>query len=199
MEERIMTPEAKIEALLYAAGEEGVSLKHLSEILDTSLKRINESIEKLDLHYNSDKNSGLTLLFVGNQVLLVTKKEMEPILKQYAQSPLKTSLSNAALEILSIIAYKQPLTRMEIDEIRGVHSGGSLQKLILRGLIKEKGRLDAPGRPVIYGTTSYFLNYFGLENINDLPPLPDINEHSTKELDLFNNSEHQGTEIEENE
>ena len=185
----MMSLEAKIEALLYAAGEEGIPLTELCELVEIDLDEMKTFLKQLEYVYTKDPTRGLTLLFVSNRVLLVAKKEMEPILRTYAHRPLQTSLSAAALEILSIIAYKQPLTRLEVDAIRGVHSGGSIQKLLLRGLIKEKGRLDTPGRPVIYETTDYFLNYFGLKKIQDLPPLAELEEPTLKESDLFSNSE----------
>ncbi|UJF16681.1 SMC-Scp complex subunit ScpB [Jeotgalibaca sp. MA1X17-3] len=84
-------------------------------------------------------------------------------------SPFSANLSQAALETLAIVAYKQPITRIEIDEIRGVQSSSLLQRLLIRGLVKEMGREETPGRPIIYGTTEYFMNYFGLQDIQDLP------------------------------
>lgn len=184
-----MKPEANIEAVLYAAGEEGVSLSHLSDLLNLSLNEVNKSISHLDNKYNQDPLSGLVLLSTADRYILAAKKEAEPIIRRFAQSPLRTPLSRAALEILAIVAYKQPVTRVEIDLIRGVQSGGSLQKLILRGLVKEKGRLEGPGRPTLYGTTDYFLNYFGLNNLESLPELPKAEEDAMVGLDLFSNSE----------
>lgn len=97
-----------------------------------------------------------------------------------------TNLSQAALETLAIIAYKQPLTRMEIDEIRGVQTSGALQKLTLRGLIEPKGRAEGPGRAILYGTSGYFMDYFGLKDLNDLPKITELEtETSEKESDLF--------------
>lgn len=85
-------------------------------------------------------------------------------------------LTKALLEVLAIVAYRQPITRLEIDDIRGVQSSGSLQKLMVRGLVDTHGRLDAPGRPFLYSTTPAFLNYFGLSDLDELPPLPDQDE-----------------------
>lgn len=114
------------------------------------------------------------------------KKEYAEVIKSYAISPLSTNLSQAALETLAIIAYKQPLTRMEIDEIRGVQTSGALQKLTLRGLIEEKGRVEGPGRAILYGTSRYFLDYFGLKKLSELPKISDLEqEPAENESDLF--------------
>jgi len=183
-----MTPmktEALIESILYVAGEEGISLKELSDVLEISKEEIRESVKNLKKDYDENGNRGLTLLDVAERIVLATKKEAEPALRKYAQAPFMTPLSKAALEILAIIAYKQPITRVEIDHIRGVQSGGSLQKLVLRGLVEEKGRVEGPGRPLLYGTTSYFLNYFGLNNLSELPELPEEDTVSQQEIDLF--------------
>ena len=109
------------------------------------------------------------------------------MIKQYFEIPLTVPLTNALLEVLAIIAYRQPITRLEIDEIRGVQSSGSLQKLMARGLIDTHGRLDAPGRPFRYVTTESFLDYFGLSSLEDLPPLPEQEDPDSADLsgDLF--------------
>lgn len=126
------------------------------------------------------------MLEVGNHYQLATKKEYAGIIKKYAVSPLSTNLSQAALETLAIIAYKQPLTRMEIDEIRGVQTSGALQKLLLRGLIEDKGRVNGPGRAILYGTTNYFMDYFGLKNIKELPAIDELEQDQEEvESDLF--------------
>ena len=119
--------------------------------------------------------------------MLSTKKEYASLLKQYAQSSINQSLSQAALECLPIVAYKQPITRAEIEELRGVQSSGSVQKLVTRRLIEEKSRVDGPGRAILYGTTAYFLDYFGLKTVDELPPVEQLDENAEKEIpnDLF--------------
>jgi len=121
---------------------------------------------------------------------LATKAEVEPVVKKYFESPLSTNLSRASLEVLAIIAYKQPITRIEIDDIRGVQSSSTIQKLVLRQMIEDTGRADEPGRPIIYKTTAEFLNYFGLKTIKELPPLKDeeADDESQSEtlINLFN-------------
>lgn len=183
----MMSLYGKIESLLFVVGEEGISLDELSFLLKKETSEIFEGIRFLEHKYQGDKDCALHVLEVGNQFVLSTKKEYAATLKQYAQSPMSNHLSQAALETLSIIAYKQPVTRMEIDEIRGVQSTGSVQKLLARQLIEEKGRVNAPGRAILYGTSPYFMNYFGLETINDLPSVEEMEEELSQELpsDLF--------------
>ncbi|RSU15570.1 SMC-Scp complex subunit ScpB [Vagococcus elongatus] len=177
----------KIESLLFVVGEEGISLDELSFLLKKETAEVFEAIRFLEHKYQKDRDCALHILEVGNQFILSTKKECADLLKKYAQSPMSNHLSQAALETLSIIAYKQPVTRMEIDEIRGVQSTGSVQKLLARQLIEEKGRVNAPGRAILYGTSTYFMNYFGLETINDLPSVKEMEAELIHELpsDLF--------------
>ncbi|MGX7029947.1 SMC-Scp complex subunit ScpB [Vagococcus zengguangii] len=179
--------QSKIEALLFVVGQEGVSIDELAYYTQQPTSIIYQEIEHLMNKYQQDENSALNILEVGTQFVLTTKKEMAELLKDYAQSSLSHNLSQAALESLSIVAYKQPITRVEIDEIRGVQSAGSLQKLLSRNLIEERGRLDGPGRPILYGTTNYFMNYFGLETLNDLPSIEEMEKEFAEELptDLF--------------
>jgi len=107
-------------------------------------------------------------------------------LKKLVESPQTTTLSQASLETLAIIAYKQPITRAEIEEIRGVKTERPLQTLVGKGLVKEVGRLEGPGRPILYGTTKEFLDYFGLKSLDELPPLPEKNEKDVQEeADLY--------------
>lgn len=177
--------EAAIEALLFVAGDEGLSLEEIATLLETSTQTVYAELMKLQGKYKADE-SGLTLLEVGNRFELATKKEHSMVVKKYAASPFATNLSQAALETLAIIAYKQPITRMEIDEIRGVQSSGSLQKLVLRGLIKETGRVETPGRPILYGTSDYFMDYFGLKKLSELPDITELDmENEEKETDLY--------------
>ena len=140
---------AAIEALLFVSGDEGLSLEEMASLIDTSTQFTYQLLMQLQQRYIESKTNGLMLLEVGNHYQLATKKEYADLIKKYAVSPLSTNLSQAALETLAIIAYKQPLTRMEIDEIRGVQTSGALQKLLLRGLIEDKGRVNGPGRAIL--------------------------------------------------
>ncbi|WP_237756467.1 SMC-Scp complex subunit ScpB, partial [Lactiplantibacillus herbarum] len=150
---------------------------------------ITTMLTSLATKYDQDDESALTVLSTANTYRLATKATVAPVLKRYFEAPLTTNLSQASLEVLAIIAYRQPLTRIEIDEIRGVHSGSTIQKLVLRQLVTETGRLSEPGRPILYGTTEFFLDYFGLKSLDDLPAIDlaalSDTEHPAPEADLF--------------
>ncbi|ALS00597.1 segregation and condensation protein B [Enterococcus silesiacus] len=182
-----MTTISQIEAILFVVGEEGIGLEELSYLLELSTAKTYEALTALKERYASDKQAALNILEVGNHFVLSTKKVFAPLLKKYAQSPISNSLSQAALETLSIVAYKQPISRVEVDEIRGVQSAGSMQKLVARQLIEEKGRVDGPGRAILYGTTPYFMDYFGLKSLEELPDIHQMEEEIAEELplDLF--------------
>ncbi len=174
---------AIIEAILFVAGDEGLTLEELSKLIDKPLDKVARLIEELALKYKNDETSGILLIETANKYQLVTKKEYAVYIKRYAQSPFSQTLSRALLETLAIVAYKQPITRIEIEEIRGVQVASNLQKLKTRQLVEEVGRLDKPGRPLLYGTTPFFLDYFG---INSLEELPELSEESEEEMsDLF--------------
>lgn len=177
---------AILEGLLFAAGDEGLSLKQISDVLEVEQSRAIELIEKLKKEYE-EKNRGLQLVEIANTYQLTTKKEHSDYLKKLVESHTSSSLSQAALETLAIIAYRQPITRAEIEEIRGVKTERPLQTLSAKALIKEVGRAEGAGRAILYGTTKEFLDYFGLKTIHELPPLPESVEEDTvgEEADLF--------------
>lgn len=182
-----MNKKSELEALLFVVGDEGIGLEELSFLLNTKTAGVYDLIQELQKDYQESPTSALNILEVGNHFVLTTKREFAPLLKKYAQSPLANRLSQAALETLSIIAYKQPITRIEVDEIRGVQSSGSVQKLVARQLIEEKGRVDGPGRAILYGTTPYFMDYFGLKDLQELPDIQAMESELDEEmpLDLF--------------
>ncbi len=157
----------QLEALLFVAGDIGINVKELQQLLGLSINEIYNLIQQY-----KDKlkqcDSALELIQTADSVKLVTRPAYGQLLEDYAQSAYNHRLSQAALEILAIIAYKQPVTRLDIEDIRGVSSSGPIQKLILHDLIKEDGRLDVPGRPILYTTTSTFLDAFGLNDLDDL-------------------------------
>ena len=173
-----------IEAILFVAGDEGLTLEELSKLTDKSIDAMAILIEDLAIKYHNDEESGLLLIETANKFQKVTKKEYAEAIKRYAQSPFSQTLSRPLLETLAIIAYKQPITRIEVEEIRGVQVASNLQKLRTRQLIEEVGRLDKPGRPLLYGTTPYFLDYFGVNSIEELPELTDL-EADDEISDLF--------------
>lgn len=184
-----MTNIEQIEALLFVAGDEGVTVAELEHATGFAKPAITTMLTNLAEKYADQADCALTVLSTENTYRLATKADVAGVVKRYFEAPLSTSLSQASLEVLAIIAYRQPLTRIEIDEIRGVHSGSTIQKLVLRQLVTETGRLSEPGRPILYGTTELFLDYFGLKSLDDLPAidlaaLSDA-EHPAPETDLF--------------
>ena len=179
-----MTFYRELEALLFVAGQEGISLAELSFVLKEPTTTIQQAMQELKQHYETREQAIFYILEVGSQFVLSTKKEFAPLLKEYARSPLSAKLSQAALETLAIIAYKQPITRIEIEDIRGVKAAGAIQKLTTTQLIEEKGRVDGPGRAILYGTTDYFMNYFGLKNLTELPDIETMEADLAEELPL---------------
>ncbi|HVH96819.1 MAG TPA: SMC-Scp complex subunit ScpB [Bacillus sp. (in: firmicutes)] len=179
--------EGIIESLLFAAGDEGLTIKQISEVLEMETIVAVDILSKLVSEYNENQKRGIMIVQLAETYQLVTKKEYSPFLKKLVESPNNTALSQAALETLAIIAYKQPITRIEIEEIRGVKTDRPLQTLTAKALIKEMGRVEGPGRAYLYGTTKEFLDYFGLRNIKELPPLPEKleEENIQEEADLF--------------
>jgi segregation and condensation protein B len=157
-----------IEGLLFASGDEGLDAKQLAEILEQDVHLISDLVHDLkgDL---GRAGRGIQIVEIAGAFQLTTLAEHAPFFERLAYSPTRSSLSQAALETLSIIAYKQPITRVEIEEIRGVKSDRALHTLSAKDLIEEKGRAEAVGRPILYGTTKQFLDYFGLGSIKELP------------------------------
>lgn len=173
----------ELAAILFLVGEEGVSLKTLAQTLDQDPAAIKEGIQALKAKLEAWPDSPVKLVRFGDHYQLITHSELAGLVERFAQSPLQQKLTRAAIETLAIVAYRQPITRMSVDEIRGVSSQAMLQKLVGRDLIQEVGRIDGPGRPVLYGVTDYFLNYFGLKSLEDLPPIEELalNSQTTSE------------------
>lgn len=176
---------AKIEGLLFISGDEGISLADLSGITGFMKPAVLGMLDELQKKYHENENCALTLLQSGETYRLATKSSLAPVMKAYFEKPLTSPLTQALLEVLAIIAYRQPITRIEIDDLRGVQSSGSIQKLIARGLIETHGRLNVPGRPFKYVTTDAFLDYFGLQSIKDLPPLTEQMSLEDMDSDIF--------------
>ena len=174
---------AALEGLLFIVGEDGMDIRQIEEILEISHEESLELIKKLCEIYDT-KERGLQLYVLGNRLKLTTKKEHSHFYKKLAleESPI---LSQAALETLAIIAYNQPITRIKIDEIRGISSGHMLRRLISKNLIKEVGKSDEAGRPTLYGVTSEFLDYFGLSDISELPKIETEIKNQEKEENLY--------------
>lgn len=181
-----MTKLSELEAILFVAGEAGIGSEELSYLLNVDKQELAELILALEKKYQATLDSALHIFETEDHFVLTTKKELAPLLKKYAQGSSNT-LSQAAVETLAIIAYKQPITRTVIEQIRGVQASGPVQRLVAHKLIEEKGRVEGPGRPILYGTTGYFLDYFGLKDLTELPDTQEL-ENALKDdesLDLF--------------
>lgn len=161
-----------IESLLFVSGEP-LEIKQIASILECSVGFTKDLLSEMMKLYNV-KNRGIKIINVNNSYSLVTKPENSDYIEKLLGNNSRQSLSQAALETLAIVSYKQPITRIDIDEIRGVKSDRAVSNLVEKGLIKEYGRLEVPGRPILYGTTDEFLKYFGLENIEQMPVLDEI-------------------------
>jgi segregation and condensation protein B len=158
---------AKIEGLLFVSSGL-VSVNQLAKALGISENDIESNLSALEDHYKQSGH-GLRLMRVKSRVQLTTAPEISKTVESFLDLETSSTLSQAALETLAIIAYKQPVTRPEVDVIRGVNSDAVMRTLLSKGLIDEHGRADSPGRPIIYGTTPEFLQYFGLESLDKLP------------------------------
>lgn len=186
---------AEIEALLFVAGEEGLSLRQMAEVLDLPPTGLSQSLEKLSQKYDQDSDSALMLLQTSNRYRLVTKESFADLLRRYSRTPINQSMSRALLETLSIIAYKQPITRIEVDDIRGVNSSGALSKLVTYELIEAVGYKEVPGRPRLYATTPYFLDFLGINALEELPEISEL-DLSQEESQLFIEKEDLGDDVE---
>jgi len=160
---------AIIEAILFISGEP-VSIKDISKLLDIDIKQAEELMADMSRSF-TEQNRGLLVIKVEDAYQLVTRPEYADYIKKFTGIDREQSLSKACLETLTIIAYKQPVTKADIEQLRGVKCDYSITVLLEKNLIQEVGRLDAPGRPKLYGTTDTFLKSFGLSCIQDLPPL----------------------------
>jgi segregation and condensation protein B len=162
------TMKSVLEGLLLVSGDEGLPLKTAADILETDPGVIRDVLGDLAQEYIRE-GRGFRLAEVAGGFRLTTVPEHAPYFEKLAISPNRSALSQAALETLAIIAYRQPITRVEIEDIRGVKSDRAIQTLLAKDLIEEKGRADAVGRPILYGTTRAFLDYFGLSGLDQLP------------------------------
>lgn len=156
-----------IEGLLFVA-DEPVALSDLARALEVSTREVSQAVNRLCEAY---AGRGLRIQRVNGRVQMVTAPETAPAIERFLGLEFSGKLSQAGLETLAIIAYRQPITRPEVDAIRGVNSDSVLRTLLVRGLIEEVGRKETVGRPILYGTTFAFLQHFGLESLDDLPPL----------------------------
>ncbi|WNS82046.1 SMC-Scp complex subunit ScpB [Domibacillus sp. DTU_2020_1001157_1_SI_ALB_TIR_016] len=174
-----------IESLLFAAGDEGLTAEQIAEVIDLPVQEVKDILQSMEEALKQDEARGTVITSFGNEYRMMTKKENAAFIQKLAEKPSPKTLSQAALETLAIIAYNQPVTRIEVEEIRGVKTERPIATLCARGLIEEAGRADAPGRPILYATTAEFLDAFQLKSIKDLPPLEESNGSMQQEADLF--------------
>ncbi len=172
-----------LEGLLFVIGDEGLSLDQIKDILEIDIEEAKSLILELRKEYESDRR-GIQLAILGNKIKLTTKKEHKNYYLKLIENKDTSTLSQQALETLAIIAYNEPISVADIDNIRGVNSRDMVRKLLARGFIKEVGKSDAPGKPIVYSTTSDFLDYFGLSSKDELPKFT-ITEEVTDDTDLF--------------
>lgn len=176
-----------IESLLFASGDP-LKVKDIASILECSIEYTEQLLKKLNKTYDAEER-GIKLISINNAYQLVTKKGNSSYLQKLLKTNVRQSLSQASLETLAIIAYKQPVTRINIDEIRGVKSDSAIITLIDKKLIKEVGKLEVPGRPILYATTDEFLRYFGIENIKEMPSIETILKEFKEENEISNTAE----------
>ena len=163
-----------IEAILFVAGEP-VNVKDMQRALDVTEDETRQAIDALDSDYSFHRR-GITLKRFGERIQLSTRAEYAPYVERLLQPIQKQSLSQSALETLAIVAYRQPVTKLEMEAVRGVKCDYSVQSLVNKGLIEEVGRKEALGRPILYGTTDKFLSHFGLSSLEELPKPPEDNQ-----------------------
>ena len=185
---------AVLEGILFVVGDEGLTLEQAETVLEVDRASLAKLITDLQDEY-SKPNRGMKIEVLGNTLKLVTKKEHKEYYKKLVEED-NSHLSEAALETLAIVAYNEPITRIKVDEIRGVSSSHIIRRLVAKELIKDIGRSDLPGRPTLYKTTSKFLDYFGLASLSELPRMED-NEEISEDVDLFT-SKYQEKDYEEN-
>lgn len=161
---------AVLESVLFTMGE-SVELSRLAQVLEIKPKEVEELLKEMKEEYDKDESRGVTLMELEGAYQMCSKTELYEWLIKIASSPRKYTLTDSLLETLSIIAYKQPVTKLEIDKIRGVSCEHAVNRLLEFDLVMEVGRLDAPGRPLLFGTTEQFLRSFGVTSIEELPRL----------------------------
>lgn len=175
---------AIIEAILFVAGDEGVLLEQIASTFDLTEQEMMPKMDAIVLEYNEDENKGLEIVNYGHRYKLVTKASTHDYCQKIFSEETNKQFSQAALETLAIIAYKQPITRVEIEEIRGVSCDMMIRKLLAKNLIQESGRLDTAGKPFQYSVTDEFMDTFKLKSLDELPKLPDYKEEK-EEGELF--------------
>ena len=175
---------AILEGLLFLCGDDGLSIEHAAASMDTTEEYVAELFDDLQKYYLQESR-GIEIARFGEKYRFLSKASIHEADKKLVQTSTEAKLSNAALETLAIIAYKQPITRVEIEEIRGVGADVMLRKLVARGLIQEDGRSEAAGRPILYSVTDEFLDSFKLLSLDELPELPKFGTEDSDNGELF--------------
>lgn len=183
-----------IEAILFACGTPA-ELTKIAQALEIKEEKAEELLKSLMEDYSSRK-SGIKIVRLGKSYQMCTEKEYAEIIRTVLDLRRNSPLSQAALEVLAIIAYNQPVTKAFVEQIRGVDCSGVVSSLVARELIEEKGRLELPGRPLIYGTTENFLRCFNVSDVSELPPLPQKNSDEENSEESLENGENENTEKE---
>lgn len=168
---------AAIEAILFANGS-SVETKRIAQALEITEKQAEEHISALIDDYNSS-NRGITIIKLDDAYQMVSCKEYAEQIRTVMDLRRNTPLSQAALEVLAVVAYNQPVTKAFVEQVRGVDCSGVIGSLTAKGLVEEKGRLELPGRPLLYGTTENFLRCFNINSLEELPPLPETEDEQT--------------------
>ena len=180
-----------VEAVLFAAGEP-ISIDRISQVFEISSEKTQEIIDKLQEGY-TENDRGIEIVRLENTYQLTTKKQYAEYIKKAFDMRRRTPLSSAALEVLAVISYNQPVTKAFIEQVRGVDCSGVVSTLIEKGLVEERGRLELPGRPLLYGPTKTFLRCFSLSDLNELPPIdnkcPEVDEVG-EQLAIVDEDEH---------
>lgn len=179
-----MKKQAILEGLLFVVGDEGLTLDDICKIMDIKKSEAQKLLKSLREEYNKEER-GLRISFMGEAFKLTTKQEHKDYYQKLITTNSSNTLSQAALETLAIIAYNQPITRVEVDELRGISSINMIRKLMAKDLVKICGKSNLPGHPNLYRTTSEFLDYFGLATLGDLPELPITKKSDEEEQELF--------------
>lgn len=175
---------AILEGLLYVQGDLGLTIEQVTDILGVDMEEAKRLIYELKQSYENE-NRGLRINYLGNTFKLTTKEEHKDYYLKLITDSKTQVLSNSALEVLAIIAYNEPISRIEIEKLRGIDSAYLVKRLLAKGLIKECGKSDLPGRPTLYKTTDEFLDCFGLSSKDELPKLEMLEEEVDNEKDLF--------------
>ena len=173
-----------IEGMLFLSGDEGLTIKQISSVLQLSKKETTDCLDELIQIENERKIKGFELVNFGGVYKFATLSKHHEYYQRMVEQN-ENSLSNAALETLAIIAYNQPITRVHIEEIRGVRCDAMIRKLVAKALIKEVGREDTPGKPILYGVTDEFMDAFSLTSLDELPELKEMKENFDQD-DIFN-------------